>query len=67
MATALISLSAKASTSTSDLATHLSARMRAQARAHSLTLPDLHNDPGTETGTTFTALLRAILEVAGFV
>jgi PAS domain S-box-containing protein len=61
MATALISLSAKASTSTSDLATDLSARMQALARAHSLTLPDLNNDPGTETETTFTALLRAIL------
>ena len=61
MATALISLSAKASTSTSDLAADLSARMQALARAHSLTLPDFNSDRGTETDTTFTALLRAIL------
>lgn len=61
MATALISLSAKASTSPAALASDLSARMQALARAHSLTLPDLANDPGAETATTFVSLLRAIL------
>ena len=61
MAAALISLSAKASTSAVDLANDLSARMQALARAHSLTLPDLNNDTGKETETTFIALLKAIL------
>lgn len=61
MAAALISLSAKASASTADLAADLSARMQALARAHSLTLPDLNNDPGAENETTFIALLKAIL------
>lgn len=61
MAAALISLSAKASTSTIDLAADLSARMQALARAHSLTLPDLNNDPNVETETTFVTLLKAIL------
>lgn len=61
MAAALISLSAKASTSSADLAADLSARMQALARAHSLTLPDLANDPATDTETNFMALLDAIL------
>ncbi len=61
MAAALISLSAKASASTADLAADLSARMQALARAHSLTLPDLNNDPGAEAETTVVALLKAIL------
>jgi len=61
MAASLISLSAKASTTTADLAADLSARMQALARAHSLTLPDLNNDPGAETETSFIALLNAIL------
>jgi len=61
LASALISLSAKASTSTAELAADLSARMQALARAHSLTLPDLTGGASAETATTFATLLKAIL------
>lgn len=62
MAAGLISLSARAATSVPELETDLKARMRALARAHELTLPDLvSGGEGTPVGTTFAALLKAIV------
>lgn len=58
---ALISLSAKAATSSSELAADLKSRMQALSRAHSLALPDLSDGEIAETGTTVVALLKAIL------
>ena len=58
----LVYLSAKTASSVSELADDLTARLRALARAHELTLPDL-TDGGEVSApeTTIMALLKAIL------
>jgi len=57
----LIALSARGSTNVDELATDLNARLHALARAHALTLPDLHNDEPVDVKTTIVELVRAIL------
>jgi two-component sensor histidine kinase len=59
----LISLSARAATRVDELEADLKARLRALARAHELTLPDLSDSiDAASPSTTVTALMEAILE-----
>ena len=61
IATGLVSLSARTSGTVSALAGDLTARLRALARAHELTLPDLTKDEAVSRATTVLALLQSIL------
>ncbi|MCJ1903058.1 MULTISPECIES: PAS domain S-box protein [Paracoccus] len=57
----LVSLSARATTGGEAFASDLHARLRALARAHELTMPDLGDAPIAANATTVRALLDAIL------
>src|SRR5262249_53739835 len=57
----LIALSARTSGTVGDLATDLASRLRALARAHDLTLPDLTAASAKGTETTVATLIKAIL------
>lgn len=57
----LIEFSAKAASSTTELAGDLRSRLQALARAHDLTLPDLSGAVEAKAETTVMALLNAIL------
>lgn len=58
----LISLSAKSATSVAELENDLRSRMRALAKAHELTMPDLIRDADTsEVATSVVTLLKAII------
>ncbi|MGU3496250.1 response regulator [Xanthobacteraceae bacterium A53D] len=58
---ALIALSAKGASSADELATDLSGRLQALARAHDLTLPDLSEGGASSSATSVLGLTRAIL------
>ncbi|WP_232469091.1 sensor histidine kinase [Croceicoccus marinus] len=58
---ALVALSARGTTGGEALAADLAARLRALARAHELTMPDLSAGDSAENSTTLRALLEAIL------
>lgn len=57
----LVSLSARATTGGEAFVSDLHARLRALARAHELTMPDLSDAPAAPNATTVRALLDAIL------
>jgi PAS domain S-box-containing protein len=58
----LVRLSARSASSAEDLASAISARLSALARAHELTVPSMSPaDPPSETATTLHALTRAIM------
>jgi len=58
---ALVGLSARATIGGEALAADLSERLRALARAHALTMPELSDDASGAGTTTFVALLEAVL------
>ncbi|WP_248307719.1 PAS domain S-box protein [Bosea sp. AS-1] len=58
---ALVGLSARATKGGEALAADLSERLRALARAHALTMPELSEDATGASATTFVALLEAVL------
>jgi two-component sensor histidine kinase len=57
----LITLSAKASTNTEELAADLRSRLQALARAHDLTLPDPANAGDGQSATTVIALIKVLV------
>lgn len=61
LAAGLISLSAKSATGVSELVSDLRSRMQALARAHDLTLPELDGANASQTATTVTTLLKALV------
>lgn len=58
---ALVGLSARATKGGEALAADLSERLRALARAHELTMPELSDDASGKSATTLVALLEAVL------
>lgn len=62
LTTSLVSLSAKNTTNVDDLASEITTRLTALARAHDLTLPDLSAPEIRQPQTTICALLKAVLE-----